>query len=58
MLYVLHKGERWKVINQPVRTSLMLELQESCPGKRIMIQHSCDPRKVEQVFLGKVILDL
>jgi hypothetical protein len=58
IMCVYYRNERWKIINQPVRDSLLVDLKVSDPGKRITIQNCCDSRKQEIVKLGSVSLDL
>ena len=55
---VYYRNERWKIINQPVRDSLMLELKDSNGGMRITIQSCSDSRRQKTVSLREVKLDL
>ena len=55
---VYYRNERWKIINQPVRDSLMLELKDSNGDMRINIQSCSDSKKQKIVSLREVKLDL
>ena len=55
---VYYRNERWKIINQPVRNSLMLELQDSDGDMRITIQSCSDSRRQKIVSLREVKLGL
>lgn len=57
-MYVYYNNERWKIIHQPVRDSLMFDLKKSCPNKIIIIQNYSNLNKEKRVALKDVTLDL
>ena len=55
-MHVYYEESCWKVIKQPVRDSLLAELRDSCPWKKIDIKN-CSTDEVKTVSLKDVEFD-
>ncbi|MDD3284973.1 MAG: hypothetical protein PHZ07_05255 [Patescibacteria group bacterium] len=55
-MHVNYENEYWEVLNPPARVTVMIELRESRPNKKIDIRN-CSTDEVKTVSLGDVKFD-